>query len=91
MNYEEEMKNKIIEEIDKPLGEEINRKVREEFLPKLGLMDFVTTVTEIKCDECDTIDKSYMDEWEAIESFIDRGWEVKNKKCLCEKCLEKLK
>ena len=56
----------------------------------IQLLDFVTTVTEIKCDECNTIDKSYMDEWEAIETFIDRGWEIKNKKCLCSKCLEKL-
>jgi len=56
----------------------------------IQLLDFVTTVTEIKCDECNTIDKSYMDEWEAIETFIDRGWEVIGKKCLCEKCTEKL-
>ncbi len=56
----------------------------------IQLLDFVTTVTEIKCDECNTIDKSYMDEWEAIETFIDRGWEVKKDKVLCEKCIEKL-
>jgi hypothetical protein len=62
-----------------------------EITDKLKLLHFTTTVTEIKCDECNYIDKSYMDEWEAIESFIDRGWEVISKKCLCKTCIDKLK
>ena len=56
----------------------------------IQLLDFVTTVTEIKCDECNTIDKSYMDEWEAIETFIDRGWMVVKNKCFCSGCFDKL-
>jgi hypothetical protein len=55
----------------------------------MQLLDFVTTITEIRCDECNHIDKSYMDEWEAIDEFLDKGWEVKKEKVFCPKCLEK--
>jgi len=65
--------------------------VREEIIGTLKLIDFTTTVTEIRCDECNKIDKSYMDEWEAAEAFLDRGWDVIGKKCLCEICIGKLK
>ena len=58
--------------------------------PLMKLLDFTTTTTEIKCDECNHIDKSYMDEWEAIEGFSDNGWEVIKDKALCPKCIEKL-
>ncbi len=60
-----------------------------EITDTLKLLDFITTVSEIRCDECNKIDKSYMDEWESAESFLDAGWEVVGKKCLCKECLVK--
>ncbi len=85
INYEKEM-NRKIEEYEEEVTEQ---EIREAMKPHFDLMDFVTTITEIRCDGCNTIAKSYMDEWEAIDEFLDKGWGVKKDKCYCEKCLEK--
>jgi aconitase B len=89
MNYEEEINKLVKEKIHDPLDAEFERKVRDELLPTMLLSDFVTTVSEIRCDECNKIDKSYMDEWEAAEHFLDEGWEIVGKKCLCKDCISK--
>ena len=67
---------------------ETNKK-EIDLAPLMKLLDFTTTITEIRCDECNAIDKSYMDEWEAIEGFSDNGWEVIKDKALCPKCVDK--
>ena len=89
-DYWEWMNNRIEEKINKPMEEEIQKRVIDEFIPHMELMDFVITTTEIRCDGCNTIAKSYMDEWEAIDEFLDKGWGVLKDKCYCEKCANKL-
>jgi len=60
----------------------------EEINKIMNLLDFTTTITEIKCDKCGFCDKSYMDEYEAADGFLDKGWNIVRKKCLCPSCIK---
>ncbi len=64
-------------------------KESEEITKIMSLLDFCTTVTEIRCDGCNRIDKSYLDEYEAADTFIDNGWGIIKKKSLCPNCISK--
>lgn len=84
MNYWEEMDKRVktmIDEVEKQV-------VRKSVIPIFELLDFTTTVTEIKCDKCGHCDKSYIDEWEAVNVFFDNGWKIINKKCWCPVCIK---
>ncbi len=64
-------------------------KESEEITKIMSLLDFCTTVTEIRCDGCNRIDKDYLDEYEAASNFLGKGWEIIKKKCYCSDCILK--
>jgi len=53
------------------------------------LMAFTSNTTTIKCTKCQETRTEWLDEYDAVDYFFEKGWRATENHCYCPKCSKK--